>query len=449
MLVMKFGGTSVGTAEQIRRACSIVQKRLARRPFVVVSAHNSPDCRMTDTLIQSAKDALEGRPDPARVIQLQRGVCHDLGLDTALVDPLLQRFTELLHGIDMIGEISPRTMDLVMSFGERMSSRVFATVLQNEFGLRTTHMDSFDLGLLTDGNFGAAEPDPACFPLIRERVESFGTDVTVTTGFLGKGPDGHITTLGRSGSDYSATIFGAALEAEEVEIWTDVDGVMSADPKSVPASRSIPELSFSEAAELAWYGARVLHPATMIPAMQHNIPVRVLNTGRPDSQGTVIRSVSELPYDGIVKSIAHKSHISMMTITSSRMLGMHGFMAKVFEICSKHRIDIHMIATSEVSISLTTPKGAHIEAAAEELRAYGDVEIEHEKALLCVVGEKMAGTPGVAARVTTALAEANVNIRMISQGACELNIALLVEHADVMPAVQAIHGTFFGNGTNP
>ncbi len=443
MIVMKFGGTSVGTAESIRTACRLVKDRLPRRPVVVVSAHNSPSCRMTDTLIDCAQQALRGKPDAKRVFDLQRGVCRDLGLDTALVDAQLEEFANLLSGIHMIGEISPRTMDLVMSFGERMSSRVFAEVLAKEFGVETRWETAYNLGLLTDGNFGSAKPDKKCFPRLGENVAGLGGEAVVTTGFLGASPDGHITTLGRGGSDFSATIFGAAVRAEEVEIWTDVDGVMSADPKLVPGAKSIPELSFMEASELAWYGAKVLHPSTMIPAIEHRIPVRVLNTHRPEHPGTVILPQLSDSGAGAAKSIASQKHTDLVTITSARMLGSHGFMARVFEVFGRHQVDIHMIATSEVSISLTTPRGERLTEAANELREFAEVTIEQDKALISVVGENMAGVPGVASRVCGALAKAGVNIRMISQGARELNIALLVDGSDMVKAVQALHGELF------
>jgi len=442
MIVMKFGGTSVGTAERLRTACRLVKERLREHPLVVVSAHNSPQCRMTDTLIACARQALDGKPDPAPVMNAQRSICRELGVDTALVEPMLEEFARLLNGIAMLQELSLRTLDLVMSFGERMSIRVFSDVLHREFGVKCACAESYDLGLRTDDNFGSAQPEKSSYAEIVRNVDALKADVVVTSGFLAKSAAGHITTLGRGGSDYSATIFGAALGAKEVQIWTDVCGVMTADPSIVPAARSIPVLSFMEASELAWYGAKVLHPATMIPAMEHNIPVRVLNTSQPEHPGTLI--LANPPRTGdIVKSIAYKEHINLVTITSSRMLGTYGFMAKVFEIFGRHRIDIHMIATSEVTVSLTIPKGDNIYRAADDLKMFADVQVEHNKAIVCVVGENMAGVPGIARRVCGALAEADVNIRMISQGARELNIALLIDDTDVQPAVQALHREFF------
>lgn len=442
MIVMKFGGTSVGTPEAIRATCQLIKNALPKKPLAVVSAHNSPHCRMTDTLVKSANAALTEKPAPQEVIDLQYWVVDGLGLPHALVDDLLQQYTELLTGIHMLGEISPRTLDLVMSFGERMSCRVVAEVLRKEFGVDAQAITAMELGLRTDGVYGAAQPDESSYKGIRHNVQAMGDTVIVTTGFMGLGPDGHITTLGRGGSDFSGTIFGAAVRADEVQIWTDVDGVMSADPKVAPLAKSIPMLTFAEAAELAWFGAKVLHPSTMLPAMKFNIPVRVLNTHRPDHPGTVILASAQ-GHDHIAKSIATRRNITMLTVTSSRMLGIHGFMAKVFEICNRHELDIHMIATSEVSVSLTSPNNEKATAAAEELRQYGEVTVERDKALLCVVGENMAGVPGVAARVLGVLARENVNIHMISQGANEINIALLVPAADLAKAVTALHKEIF------
>jgi aspartate kinase len=416
---------------------------LDKNPVVVVSAHNSPKCRMTDTLIAQAEAALAAEPDASRVFDLQRGLCADLDVPTSLVDPLLESYERLLTGIHMIGEISPRTMDLVQSFGERMSSRVFADVLRREFGVETACETSYDLGLLTDGVFGTAQPDPQSYPDMKRTIHTLKADAVVTTGFLGKGPDGHITTLGRGGSDFSATIFGAALGADEVQIWTDVDGIMTADPGLVPAARSIPLMSFDEASELAWYGAKVLHPATMTPAIEHGIPVRVLNTAKPEHPGTLIRPTLPREQDATPKSIVYKENVHLVTVTSTRMLGATGFMARVFEVFARHDLDIHMIATSEVSISLTVPGESDVRDAVQELGTCAEVEVEHDRAILCVVGQNMAGVPGTAARVTKALAEAGVNIHMISQGAKELNIALLVTDEDIRPAITTLHKAFF------
>lgn len=446
MITMKFGGTSVGTPENIRQVCQLVKDELARKPVVIVSAHNSPKVRMTDTLIASAKAAQEGKPDSSKVFEAQHWICRELGVDPVAtgIERLLERFDKLLSGIAMIGELTPRTMDVVMSFGERMSARVLNDVLRREFGVKSEYRSSITLGLKTDHHFGSARPDKRCYPAVAKQISDLDADVLVTTGFIAATEDGQITTLGRGGSDYSATIFGAIVGAEEVQIWTDVSGVMTTDPRIVPAARSIPELTFQEASELAWYGAKVLHPATMTPAIENDIPVRVKNTKQPQHPGTVIRKEVVLdPNEGAVKSLAVMKNINLVTISTGRMFGTHGFMSKVFDVFNRHNVDIHMIATSEVTISVTTPNLENAEAAAAEIKEFANVAVEQGLALVSVVGEKMKGTPGTAARVTKAMAENNVNIRMISQGASEINIALVVAGEQAKTAVIALHDEMF------
>jgi aspartate kinase len=446
MITMKFGGTSVGSAERIRQVGEIVKSELARKPIVVVSAHNSPTVRMTDTLIATAKAAKDGKADTGKVAEAERAICRALSVDPEAVgiERLLERFDQLIKGIAMIGELTPRTMDVVMSFGERMSGRVVNDVLRREFGINSAYRSSVSLGLRTDANFGSARPDPRCYPAVAKQIEDLDADVLVTTGFIAATDDGQITTLGRGGSDYSGTIFGTVTGSEEVQIWTDVSGVMTTDPRIVPSARSIPDLTFMEASELAWYGAKVLHPATMIPAMENDIPVRVKNTAEPGHPGTVIRRRIEESEDApIAKSLAVMNGVHLITISTGRMFGTHGFMSKVFDVFNQNGVDVHMIATSEVTISVTTPKGVHVEKAAEQLKEFADVIVDRDMSLISVVGEKMKGTPGVAARVTGAMAKCGVNIRMISQGATEINIALLVQEAQVKTAVRELHRELF------
>jgi aspartate kinase len=368
-------------------------------------------------------------------------------MDTAAagIDFLLEQIDKLFSGIAMIGELTARTMDVVMSFGERMSARVINDVLSREFGVNSIYRSSVSLGLRTDANFGSARPDPSCYPAVAKQIADLEYETLVTTGFIASTADGKITTLGRGGSDYSATIFGAIVGAEEVQIWTDVSGVMTADPRLVPEARSIPELTFMEASELAWYGAKVLHPATMIPAIENDIPVLVKNTTAPEHPGTVIRRhiVKE---EGAppVKSLAVMKGVVMVTITTGRMFGAHGFMSKVFDVFNRHAVSVHMIATSEVTISVTTQDSENVESAAAAIRDFADVRVERGFSLISVVGEMMQGTPGVAARVTRAMAENRVNIHMISQGASEINIALVVEDPQMKPAVTGLHREFFG-----
>jgi len=439
MIVMKFGGTSVGSVENIKNVCQIVKGRLERQPLVVTSAHSG----VTNMLIEAARNALQGNPDASTIRERQLGLMRDLGIDEQIVSELLDDLAELLKGISMVEELTLRTLDLVMSFGERMSSRVLAALLEKELGIRAVARNAYDLGLLTDARYGSANPNPDCYHEVATNVRAIEADVIVTTGFIAKCDDGHVTTLGRSGSDYSATIFGAAIAAEEVEIWTDVNGVMTADPSICKKAHSLPRLSFDEASELAWYGAQVLHPATILPAVENGIPVRVLNTMEPDNPGTVITPRGD---EGgrLAKSVVYKEDLTLVNITSSRMLMSHGFMAKIFDIFESHEIVINMIATSEVTISLTTDaKMERLLQAISKLEEYGSVSVKDAHAIVCLVGEGMAGEPGTAARFFQALSDAGVNVQMISQGAREINIAALVNNADIEPAVTALHKAFF------
>jgi aspartate kinase len=438
MIVMKFGGTSVGSAQSIDAVCQIVKSRIERHPLVITSAHGG----VTNLLVEAAENARKGKPDVGPVEERQLGIVRDLGLEESLVRELLDGLAALLQGISMVEELTDRTMDHVLSFGERMSSRVLAAAMRDR-GINAEARDSFALGLRTDDRYGEANPDPKSYPEIAKNWRAVEADVVVSTGFIAECGDGHITTLGRGGSDFSATIFGTAIGAEEVEIWTDVNGVMTADPRMVPAARSQPEITFGEASELAWYGARVLHPSTILPAVDEGIPVRVLNTMEPENPGTVIVP-SEEHHERVAKSVVYKKDLTLINLTSSRMLMSHGFMAKVFEVFEEHGIVINMIATSEVTISLTTDADPErLMPALETLKTYGEVALYDEHAIVCLIGEGMGGVRGTAARLFNTLSKAGVNIQMISQGCREINIAVCIGNDEAEPAVQAIHAEFF------
>ncbi len=437
MIVMKYGGSSVADAGRIRNVFGIVKARLAQKPLVIVSAFRG----VTDDLLQSAQDALQGKEGGvAKLRDRHQGCLRDLGLDPGLVDGLLDNLARLLQGIALLRELTPRALDKVASFGERLSARVIAAHFAKA-GVPAEAHDAFDLGLLTTDDFGAAQPLPEADAEIRARVAKL-TKLPVVTGFIGKTRAGDIATLGRNGSDFSATIFGAALDAPEIQIWSDVDGIMTADPRLVPAARPIESLTFEEAGELAYYGGKVLHPATIIPAVRKGIPVRCLNTFKPDHPGTTILRGGP-PGPGRARSIAHNLHNLVLTITSPRMLQSHGFLARLFEVFGRHRISVNMIATSEVSVSVTLDTNRNLEAAVEDLRRFAEVEVEKDMAIVCVVGQGLHASPGAAGDVFQALQEAGVNVRMISQGASEINIAFVVADAECQKAVQAVHRKFF------
>jgi aspartate kinase len=304
---------------------------------------------------------------------------------------------------------------------------------------------AYDAGLVTDNTYGSARVEAVSYeripavlaPTVLEGI------VPVITGFIAEDGDGYITTLGRGGSDYSAAIFGAALGAEEIEIWTDVDGVMSADPRIVPGARSLDRMSFTEAAELAYYGAKVIHPATIQPAVWKNIPIRVLNTMRPEHPGTLVLRDLKDPVPG-VRSIASKGGITAVHVTSLRMLLQYGFMRRMFEVFERHQVVIDMISTSEVSVTVTTDNPRNLPAAEDELRAFSEVRVERDKAILCLVGEGLQEQPDVLSRTFATLERAGIAVRMVSVGASRMNVSLLVDKDDEKRAVKLLHEAHFG-----
>jgi len=447
MRVMKFGGTSLGNPEAIIRCAELVEREMklsGTKPLIVVSAYS----KITDQLLDAAKKAVRGASDSVAnaVSQRHREIVAKLGLPGETGEEQLTELRQLLTGIQMVREVTPRLCDYVASFGERISARTFAALLRKRGHAAAQAFDAYDLGFVTDSRFLNARPLAETYERIAEAFREHADKLAVVTGFIAKDKNGDITTIGRSGSDFSASIFGAALGAEEVQVWKDVPGVMSADPGMVKGARPLPKLSFAEAAELAYYGAEVLHPATMIPAMKRNIPVRVLHTFDPDAPGTVITPRGEEDARCPVKTVVYKEDQTLINVRSERMLGMEGFMARLFHIFEKHRVVIDMISTSEVSVSLTTDTvdEARLTPLRRDLEEIAKVEIQHGKCLVAIVGEGMQHAVGLAARTFAAVADAKVSIQMISQGASEINITFLIDNKEAATVVRALHDKFFG-----
>ncbi|MCF6227165.1 MAG: aspartate kinase [Planctomycetes bacterium] len=439
MLVMKFGGSSLADVTQVQKAFQIVKSRAGRKPVVVCSAHKG----VTDALIQAGKSAVKGEPDAHEIIEKERAILAGLGCADDLLDPFFREIEDLLRGISLVREASPRSMDYLQSFGERMSVRAVADYFSRN-GLKAEAYDAWDLGFITGENFGCARPLTGFENRIKAEFEKHvGSDVIpIITGFVGKTGAGVITTVGRNGSDFTATCFAAALGADECEIWTDTDGVMTADPSVVKAAKSIQYMSFAEAGELAYYGGRVLHPSTLLPAVKKNIPVRVLNTNNPDAAGTVITEKggdNGMP----VTSIAYKESQSVITIESTQMLGQYGFLAKVFDVLGRERIDIDMITTSEISVSMTCPDASNLNGAVKGLEQYGRVNVSSDKTIVCIVGKNVRKMHGLGAKVFTALRDADVNVEMVSQGANKINLSLLIDDSDIGAAIPALHDALF------
>ncbi|MCG3134184.1 MAG: Bifunctional aspartokinase/homoserine dehydrogenase 1 [Planctomycetes bacterium] len=441
MRVLKFGGTSVGDAERIRGVVAIVRGRAAAdgRVAVVVSAQSG----VTNQLIELAHHAAAGHADPAPLRARLEGLIADLSLEPGLIDDELDELETLLRGISLVGDLTLRSLDRMMSFGERCSARISAAAMVAA-GLPARAYMAYDVGLVTDATYGSAHVQPESYERIEAALDAAFDDglLPVVTGFVAKDGDGYITTLGRGGSDYSAAIFGAALGAAEIEIWTDVDGVMSADPRIVAGARSLDRMSFEEAAELAYYGAKVIHPATIQPAVWKDIPIRVLNTMRPEHPGTLILRASAS--EPGVRSIASKGGITAVHVTSHRMLLQVGFMRRMFEVFERHQIVIDMISTSEVSVTVTTDNPKNLPAADAELREFSEVRVDGDKAILCLVGEGLRDVPDVLTRVFAVLQRESVPVRMVSVGASRINVSLLVDRGDEKRAVKALHAEFFG-----
>jgi len=448
MIVMKFGGSSVESAAAIERVAGIVKARVGRKPVVVVSAMG----KTTNRLLAIAQTAISGsreeyirqihelRDFHSREARLVVPLAERAELDRTL-DEHFQELTELVKGLAVLGELTPRSIDAISSYGERLSSYIVAQAFRH-FGIDAVHLDSRRV-IVTDRRHTQAAP---IFPETYARLAATlapmaERQVVVMGGFIGATTDGVTTTLGRGGSDFTASIAGAGIGAEEIQIWTDVDGMLTCDPTILPGGHRVRTISFAEAAELAYFGAKVLHPATVLPAIEKNIPVLILNSRRPEVEGT--RIVPEtVPCRNVVKSIACKRRISLLNIVSTRMLMAHGFLYRIFEVFNRYETPVDMLATSEVSVSLTVDSTRNLEAVARELREFADVSLEDDNAIVCLVGENIRFTPGVAGRVFGALGHA-VNVRMISQGASLLNLSFVVAEKDLKRAVEILHNEFF------
>jgi aspartate kinase len=439
MIVMKFGGTSVQDAQAIDRAAAIVRARIPEQPVVVVSALAG----ITDQLLAMAQAAGGGHREKSLELSRAARARHYNTASDLLgthafeqIAPELEAdfnsLDELLRGVVAVGELTLRTTDTISAFGERVSSKIAAAAFSQR-GIEASHVDSRRC-IVTDCTFGKAVPlFEETHARLVENVKPLldRKRVPVMGGFIAATREGISTTLGRGGSDFSAAIVGAGLGAKRIEIWTDVDGMMTTDPNLCPEARRIKTISFEEAAELAYFGAKVLHPATLLPAIQENIP---------KCEGTRITATAPKSKN-IFKAIAAKKRITVVDVVATRMLMAHGFLKSIFEVFANHRCPVDMVSTSEVSVSVTVDSNESIAAIAADLAKLADVKYEGRKAIVCLVGENIGSTPGIAAKVFSAIPDANIH--MISQGASEINISFVIDEADVPDVVSRLHRTFF------
>ena len=443
--VMKFGGTSVADAVAFENVARIVAARIELQPVIVVSAMSG----MTDALVASAGMAQAGDSRAAMqslmpLIERHERVAQSLlkgDSATQFVDHLRKAQEEIARLLERINEDPAAIRDELLSFGEQLSSELLARVLHAK-GISSEQVDAREC-IVTDDEHGAASPLIAdtfsksqniLEPLLESQI------VPVLGGFISSTNGGTTTTLGRGGSDYSAALIGAALNVDEIQIWTDVTGVLTADPRIVPQAQTVERLSYGEAAELAYFGARVLHPKTIQPAIEGNIPVRICNSRAPELPGTLVCAQTETSPRAL-KAIAHKVGVTTVQVSSARMLGAYGFLRALFEVFERHRTVVDVVTTSEVSVSLSLDDASSLPAILEDLRALGTVGVERGRAVICVVGEGLRGTPGIAARVFSTISD--INVTLISQGASSINFTFAIEEERATEAVQRLHREFF------
>lgn len=450
MIVLKFGGTSVGDAEAIKRTASIVAARRDRKPIVVVSALAGVTNALLAIGEQSAKGHLIGAVRSVEAIRARHieqaekmlgatDVCTEV---CAEMSALCDELAHLAEALCTLGDATPRSIDLISSFGEQLSSILCVAAFQVE-GLPASHIDARRV-MITDDTYTKAEPQPdAIAEATRAHVlpEVTAGRIPVMGGFIGsvKGK-GTTTTLGRGGSDYSASLIGAAIRAEAIEIWTDVDGMLTADPRVVPEARLIDRIGFDEASELASFGAKVLHPNTIAPAVRLGIPVLILNSRRPDGGGTVI--TFEAPRRGVT-AIAGKNDVTLIRVGSPRMLLTDGFMRALFEVFARHRTSIDVVATSEVSVSVTMDDATRLPALLPDLRELGDVAVERNRGIVAVVGAALREGGSHMSRAMSALGD--VSVHMLSLSATGINLTIVVDDDQVKPAMKRLHDEFFGD----
>ncbi|XP_021291626.1 aspartokinase 1, chloroplastic [Herrania umbratica] len=457
--VMKFGGSSVASAERIKEIAHLIQSFEEERPVIVLSAMG----KTTNKLLLAGEKAVScGVSNAAEIEELRLikdlhiRTVDELEVDRSVISTHLEEFEQLLKCISVMKELTPRTTDYLVSFGECMSTRIFAAYL-NKIGIKARQCDAFEIGFITTDDFTNADILEATYPAVAKRLYSDWVNdpaIPIVTGFLGKGwKSGAITTFGRGGSDLTATTIGRALGLQEIQVWKDVDGVLTCDPTIYPGAEPVPYLTFDEAAELAYFGAQVLHPQSMRPAREGDIPVRVKNSYNPKAPGTLITKTRDMS-KAVLTSIVLKRNVTMLDIVSTRMLGQFGFLAKVFSIFEDLGISVDVVATSEVSLSLTLDPSKlwsreliqqELDHVVEELEKIAVVDLLRRRSIISLIGNVQRSSL-ILEKVFHVLRTIGVNVQMISQGASKVNISLIVNDGEAEKCVKALHQSFFESG---
>jgi aspartate kinase len=447
MIVMKFGGSSVANAERLRQVAEIVKARLDQKPILVLSAMGDT----TDHLLEAGEAALEKgivQVEKIEELHIKTIMGMELG-DTAFrgVRSLLTEPRNLLMGISLIRELTGKTKDYLVSFGERLSVRIAAAYFCS-LGIKAQAVDAWDGGFVSDSNFTSAEPEEESWKAIPEKLLAPANEglLLIVTGFIAKDKKGNITTLGRGGSDLSAAMIAAACGAEELQIWKDVDGILTADPRIVSGARVVDSITYEAAAEMAYYGAQVLHPRAMQPCMKTGTPVSVKNSYNPEAPGT--RIVSSLIVSSLdkkrspIQAITSRKNVTLVDIVSSRMVGQYGFLAEVFACFARHGVSVDMVATSEVSISLTLDAFHDLTELKKDLSRIASVEIKTGKAIVTIIGD-VGRSSEILVRSFKICELLGVQVQMVSQGASKINISFIVDDNEAADVIRGLHANFF------
>lgn len=449
MIVMKFGGTSVANYEAITRSIGIIRDRIEEKPLVVVSALS----KVTDLLYKISETAASKDRDETALLLGQLRARH-----IALIEELLGKESEysllakekvnsicdsldsFANAVCSLGELSERSKAVIISTGEYLSSNIILCAL-NASGIKTAYIDARDM-IITSKNFLKGEPvNDVILKTVPEAVTKAAadSDAVITQGFVSATSEGDPTVLGRGGSDYSASLIGMAIDAARIEIWTDVDGVHTADPRRVKNTKCLKKISFEEAAEMAHFGAKVLHPLTIEPAVKKNIPIYVLNSMNPSGEGTAILQSSFIE-DG-VKSVSCKENINVINIFSTKMINVSGFLKKVFEIFSENKVSVDLISTSEANISVTVDSGQNIDKVVTQLSEFADVIVDNDKSQISIIGKNIINLNGLLKKTFAPLRDCK--IYMISQGASYVNISFVIDRTALNEVMQQIHHYLF------
>jgi aspartate kinase len=437
---MKFGGSSVADAECIRNVVDVVRRYTPRRPVLTLSAMGDT----TDYLLEAADSALNrGVVSIHKIEEPHRQTIEELGLDIEIT-PLIEELKNLLLGVSILKELTKKTKDYIVSFGERLSVRIAAAYFR-KIGVNATPLDAWDAGFISDDDYSQAWLLKESWELIPQKLVPLveAGVLPIVTGFIAKTKDGVITTLGRGGSDLTATVIAAACRAEEAQVWKDVDGILTADPHITPSAKPLPAVTYEEAAEMAYYGAQVLHPRSMQPCVKTGTPVLVKNSYNPSAPGTrIVAAIEKNPSSPPVRAITSRQNVTMVDVVSTRMLGQSGFLERVFAAFSQYNISVDIVATSEVSVSVTLDTAYNLDSTCEDLLKIAQVDVKTGKAIITIIGD-VERSSEILNRAFGVCFKLNVQVQMISQGASKVNISFIVDNTQAADVVRGLHKEFF------